>query len=64
MHLLFQLSVLEVADLRSLLAAVRAHLQTTLDLVDAVGDELIAVGRELEEVFAGSEAGFNAFTRA
>lgn len=59
-----QLSDEEVADLSDLLSAVTPTLLATFDLAQEVGVEVIAAGRELEQVFAGSTSGFDAFTRA
>ena len=63
-HLPMQLSGEEVANLRDLLSAVTSTLQATFDLAQDVGEEVIAAGRELEQVFGGSTAGFDAFTKA
>lgn len=61
---LLQLSDEEVSYLRLLLVEVTSNLQATFDLAEEVGQEVLAATQELEQAFAGSQAGFDAFTRA
>ena len=60
----FQLSEANRTALRDLQQVITSHLRATFDLLDEVGDQVMSASGAVGQAFAGSNAGFVAFTRA